>query len=142
MGVQAIRRAEAIEIQATFDLGTFDGCVLDVVGFEGGERRGGRDRVFVNEVAVRVVEHCHVKRARIEIASQAGFIAFAFFRFQIRIGFNNVASGRVLKASVQGFGGGCTEAFGVLAVPGVVVSQRVGHAKFGRHAYARFCLRR
>jgi hypothetical protein len=45
-----------------------------------------RDGVFVDEVAVLVIEHRHVEGALLEVAAQAGFVAFAFFRFQVRVG--------------------------------------------------------
>ncbi|MNS90263.1 hypothetical protein D3C72_1243050 [compost metagenome] len=108
--------------------------MLDVVGLESLLQVGAFYGVLVDEVAVLVVEHRHVEVASIEVATQAGFIAFALFRLQARVAFYPVALFDVLKLAVHGFGSRGAETFGVLAIPGVVVVEGVGQAKFGRDA--------
>ncbi|MNP46734.1 hypothetical protein D3C76_1407530 [compost metagenome] len=129
MGVQALRCAKHVQVQASPGLGALDGGVLDVVALEGQLVGAGGDGVLVDEIAVLVVEHRHVERAGIETAAQAGLIALAFFRFQIGVGFYTIARVGVLEAAIESLGGRGAETFGVLAVPGVLIAQGVGHAE-------------
>ncbi|MNN52865.1 hypothetical protein D3C81_1675890 [compost metagenome] len=69
----------------------------------------------------------------LEVAAQAGFVALAFFRLQVRIGFDDVALAEVFEATIQRLGRGGAEAFGVLAIPGVVIVEGIGHAELGRY---------
>ena len=108
--------------------------MLDVVGLELEVVIAGGDGVFIDKVAVFVIEHRHVEGAGVKVAAQAGLIAFAFFRFQIRVRLYRIARLQVVKAAIQRFGGRGTEALGVLAVPGVVVVERVSDAQFWRQA--------
>src|SRR5471030_2111295 len=132
--VEALWCAEGIEVQATLEFDTLDGGVLDVVGLKDGLGVAGGDGVLVDEVAVLVIEHRHVKGTRIKLATQAGFVALALLGFEVGVGLDNVALLEVFEAAIQRLGARCTEAFGVLAVPGVGIVERVGHAEFRREA--------
>ena len=63
LGVQALWRAESIEVQATLDLKALDGGVLDVVALERQLAVARGDGVFVDEIAVLVIEHRHIEVA-------------------------------------------------------------------------------
>ena len=134
MGIETLRCAEVVEVQAALEFGTLDGGVLDVVGLEGLFQVGALHGIFVDEITVLVVEHCHVEVAGVEVATQAGFVAFALFRLKVRVALHAVALVQVLEAAIHGFGGRRAEALCILAVPGVIVVEGVGQAELGRDA--------
>ena len=125
-------------MQLAFKLDPLDGGVLDVAALEAVHVIAGGDVIFIDKVAVFVVEHRHVKRAFVEVAAQAGFVAFALFRLKVGVGFDDVTFLQVFEAAVQRLGGRGAETFGVLAEPGVVIVERVGHAQFWRKAVPGF----
>ncbi|MNS58679.1 hypothetical protein D3C72_916060 [compost metagenome] len=106
--------------------------MLDVGALEGRFVIARGNGVFVDEVAVLVVEHRYIERALLEVAAQTGLVALAFFRFQVRIRFHTVARSGVIETPVQRLRGRGAETFGVLAVPGVIVVEGVGQAELGR----------
>jgi len=131
---------ECIQVQAALGFGALDAGALDIDGLELLGSAADHDVVFVDKVAIFVIEHRHLEGTLVELAANPGFDAFAGLRLEIRIGFDGVAQVQVFKAAVQRFGGRCAETFGVLAEPGVLVRQRVGQAKLGRHAVPGFLL--
>ncbi len=109
---------------------------LDVVGLEGLAVAAGAigiQGVFVDEVAIFVVEHRYTEAAFVELAAQPGLEALALFRLEVGVRLDVVARLQVLESTVQRLGGGRAEALGVLAVPGVVLGEVVGHAELGRN---------
>ncbi len=59
--VQTLGCTERIQIQAAFDFGALDGGVLDVVALERQLVVAGCDRIFIDEVAVLVIEHGNIE---------------------------------------------------------------------------------